>query len=243
MHFAKANSKNEARIEVLDNFCNLPRKKVSLGKSRIYFSNNVTRRRKRNMCKKMGISVTNDLGRYLGFPFLHQGKNGNAFNFVVKKIQGKLARWNTKLLSRAGRLVLVKAAVTPIADYCMQCHALPIKGCNAIDKTIRDFLWGSMEKKRKLHVINWQTVTLRKELGGLGLFQMRYRNLALLAKLYWRLANEHEAPWEKMIVAKYLSLRRLTREGKRIWAAYKKGGLMYVRGPKWTVKNGESISF
>ena len=43
MPFAKANSKNyEARIEVLNNFCNLSRQKVSLGKSLIYFSNNVT---------------------------------------------------------------------------------------------------------------------------------------------------------------------------------------------------------
>ena len=131
-------------------------------------------------------------------------------------------------MSRIGRLILVKVAVTPIVDYYMQCHALPIKVCNAIDKTIRDFLWELTEEKRKLHMVNWQTVTVPKELGGLGLFQMRYRNLALLAKLCWRLANEHEAPWAKMIAAKYLSPRRLTGEGRRIWAACKKGGLMYV---------------
>ena len=48
MPFAKANSKNcEAKIEVLNNFYNLARQKVSLGKSHIYFSNNVTCRRKK----------------------------------------------------------------------------------------------------------------------------------------------------------------------------------------------------
>lgn len=72
MLFTKANSKNcEAIIEVLDNFCNLARQKVSLGKFHIYFSNNVTRRRKRNICRKTGINVTNDLGRYLGSPLFH----------------------------------------------------------------------------------------------------------------------------------------------------------------------------
>lgn len=40
-----------------------------------------------------------------------------------------------------------------------------------------------MEEKRKLHMVNWQTITLPKEMGGLRLFQIRYRNLALLAKL------------------------------------------------------------
>ena len=123
------------------------------------------------------------MGRYLGFPLLYQGTNGNAFNFVAEKIQAKLAGWKTELLSRAGRLVLVKTTATPIADYCMQCHALPIEVCNSIDKKFRDFLWGSTDEKRKLHMVNWQTVTLPKDLVGLGLFQMRQRNQALLAKL------------------------------------------------------------
>ena len=206
MLFTKANSKNcEAIIEVLDNFCNLASQKVSLSKSCIYFANNVSSKRKRNICRKMGINATNNLGRYLGFLVLHQGRNENAFNFIVEKIQGKLVGWKTKLLSRAGRLVLVQAATTPIADYYMQCHALPIKVYNAIDKAIGGFLWGSIKEKIKLHMVNWQTVTLPKELGGLGLFQTRCRNLALLAKLCWRLANELKTPGARMIAAKYVS--------------------------------------
>ena len=86
--------------------------------------------------------------------------------------------------------MLVKSAASPITDYYIQCHALPIKVCNAIDKLIRDFLWGTTEEKRKLHMVNWHGVTLPTDWGGLGLYQMRYRNQALLAKLGWRLANE-----------------------------------------------------
>ena len=143
----------------------------------------------------MGIYETSDLGRYLGFPFLQQGRNGNAFNFVAKKIQAKLAEWKSRLLSRVGRLVLIKAMAAPIADYYMQCHALPIKVYNNIDKKMRDFLWGSTNEKKKMHMVNWQTVTQPKEIGGMGLFQTRHRNQALLAKLCWHLASEHEALW------------------------------------------------
>ena len=126
--FAKANSKNsKAIMDVLDHFYNLAGQKVNKSKSRILFSPNVARRRRRRLCNKMGIYETSDLGRYLGFPLLQQGRNSNAFNFVAKKIQAKLAGWKSRLLSRAGRLVLVKIAVAPIADYYMQCHALPIK--------------------------------------------------------------------------------------------------------------------
>ena len=127
--------------------------------------------------------ATQNLGRYLGFPLLHQGRNGNAFNFVIERIQNKLAGWRSKLLSKAGKLILVKAAASPIADYYMQCHALPIKVCNAVDKLIRNFLWGSSDEKRKIHLVNWHTITLPKDWGGLGLYQMRYRKQALLAKL------------------------------------------------------------
>ena len=69
--FTKANSKNcEAIIDVLDHFCNLVRQKVNKSKSRILFSPNVARRRRRRLCNKMGIYETSDLDRYLGFPFL-----------------------------------------------------------------------------------------------------------------------------------------------------------------------------
>lgn len=90
--FAKAYDKNcEAIMEVLDNFYSLVGQKLNHGKSRIYFSPNVTRRCKRNICKEMGINAINNLDRYLGFPIIHQGRFDNAFNFVLEKFQAKLA--------------------------------------------------------------------------------------------------------------------------------------------------------
>lgn len=120
MLFAKANHKNcDVVIEVLDNFCILAGEKVNLKKSKILFSPNVPRRRKRFICRKMGMNATNNLGRYLGFPILTQGRPGNAYNFIVDRVQNKLAGWRTKLLSRAGKLVLVKFVVALIADSFM----------------------------------------------------------------------------------------------------------------------------
>ena len=128
MLFAKANSKNcDAILEVLDNFCNMAGQKFNVNKSQIFFSPNVFGRKKNTICRKLGMVATQNLGRYLGFPLPHQGRNGDAFNFVIEKVQNKLAGWQSKLLSKAGKLVLVKFAASPIAEYYMQCHALPIK--------------------------------------------------------------------------------------------------------------------
>ena len=217
MLFAKADYKNcEAIIEVLDNFCNLAGQKVNTTKSKIIFSSNVTNRRVRGIYRRLGIAATTNLGKYLGFPIIHQGRVGNAYNFVVNKMQSKLAGWKSKLLSKAGKLVLVKSSATLVAEYYMQCQSLPIKVCNQIDKLIRDFLWGSTEEKRRLHLVRWETVMLPKELGGLGLHNMKDINNALLAKLCWRLACEQEAPWAKMLVAKYLSPSRISKVGRKL---------------------------
>ena len=88
----------------------------------------------------MGILATNNLGKYLGFPIIHRGRVGNTFNFVLDKVQNKLAGWKSRLLSKAGRLVLTKSAVAPIAEYYMQCHSLPAKVCDSVDKMMRDFI-------------------------------------------------------------------------------------------------------
>ena len=49
-----------------------------------------------------------------------------------------------------------------------------------------------------------------------------------------------------MLVAKYLSPSRMSEEGNKlpcstIWATCTKGGLVYVKGLKWSVRNGEKV--
>ena len=60
--------------------------------------------------------------------------------------------------------------------------------------------------------------------------EMQPRNEAYLAKLCWRLANEQEAPWVRMLMSKYFTNLRITEAGRKLpcsrtWAACKKGGL------------------
>lgn len=126
----------------------------------------------------------------------------------------------------------------------MQCVSIPTNLCNSIDKIIKDFLWGSSLEHRKMHLVNWNKVTLPKDLGGLRMIQMKARNLALLAKLYWRLASNLEAPWALMFANKYLTPTRINspevyRPCSWVWATCKEGGGgIFNKGLKWNVKNG-----
>ncbi|KAL5785288.1 hypothetical protein ACOSQ2_007680 [Xanthoceras sorbifolium] len=65
-----------------------------------------------------------------------------------------------------------------------------------------------MEKK-KVHLINWETVGETKQRGGLGIQCMRKANQALLAKASWRLMKDEESLWSKVISCKYIKGRSL----------------------------------
>ena len=105
--------------------------------------------------------------------------------------------------------MLVKAAVTSIPEYIMQCHKLPVKVCEEVNKLARDFLWGSTMDKKKIHHVGWNKVTNPLNLGGLRIFEMKTRNLALLAKLCWQISSSLDMPWAQMLTCKYLTPHRL----------------------------------
>ena len=81
----------------------------------------------------------------------------------------------------------------------MQCVALPLKILQNVDKTSQNFLWGSLDCKRKLHVVVWKKIIKPKNEGGLGLQSAKEKNIALLAKLNWRLHFEKESIWARVL--------------------------------------------
>ena len=76
-------------------------------------------------------------------------------------------------------------------------------------KLIGTFLWGSTSEKRRLHLVGWNKIIRPKEEGGLGIQATKIKNLALLAKLNWRMNQEKESIWAKVILGKYCSVDRM----------------------------------
>ncbi|CAN1188455.1 Putative ribonuclease H protein At1g65750 [Linum perenne] len=77
----------------------------------------------------------------------------------------KLADWKANNLSLAGRVTLASSVLNAIPSFVMQTAFLPALVCEAINKKIRDFIWGSVRGGRKIHNINWDTVCKPKNLG------------------------------------------------------------------------------
>uniref|UniRef100_M1CTG1 Reverse transcriptase n=1 Tax=Solanum tuberosum TaxID=4113 RepID=M1CTG1_SOLTU len=88
-----------------------------------------------------------------------------------------MAGWKTKFLNLAGRTTPAKAVLNSIPTHVMQLHKLPSTVTNRIDKIQRNFIWGTTDVKRKLHlIISWDVVTEDKEAGGLGLQKSKTKN-------------------------------------------------------------------
>lgn len=140
--FAKADRKNYVVVrEVLDTFCSLSGQKVSMEKSRVFFSPNIPCDSQLKISDLLGFRSTPSLGKYLGFPIKHPSVPQD-FNFIIERMQSRLAGWKANLLSLAGRLVLTQSVISTIPNYYMQCVALPPKVIQNVDRISKNFLWG-----------------------------------------------------------------------------------------------------
>ena len=72
---------------------------------------------------------------------------------------------------------------------------------------LRDFLWKDNLDDKKLALIKWDNLCKPKECGGLGIKKPQWQNEALGAKLVWRLYQEHNHKWAKILYYKYLDPR------------------------------------
>ena len=246
--FAKANRKNCLVVkDVLDSFCSFSGKKVSNAKSRVFFSPNVNQDTKTNLCEILEFRYTPTLEKYLGFPVEHSGTRQD-FGIIIERIQSHLTSWIANLLSFTGRLVVTQSVSTTIPNYAMQCVALPSKVLHSVDKLSQEFLWGSTDNKKKLHLVSWKKIAKPKTEGGLSLHAAKAKNVALLAKLNWRLKTETNSLWAKVLNYKYKVAGRVTnahlkpRSCSNIWSVIRKGEAMFNRGSKWVVSRDSHLS-
>ena len=99
---------------------------------------------------------------------------------VVERFRKKLAGWKSKLLSRGGRLTLLKSSLWSLPIYFMSLFTIPVSIAHSLEKIMRDFLWSNSPKG--LHWVNWGDVCRPKHQGGLGIRPLRDMNEALKSK-------------------------------------------------------------
>lgn len=119
------------------------RLRLSEAKTIMWFLKNVDADNRSHIQRCSPCSVTNDLGRYLGVPIIHGRVTKQTYYKLVEKVKARLNGWTASTLSMAGRVTLIKPALTVIPWYTMQTTKIPLAILNEVERLCSNFLWGA----------------------------------------------------------------------------------------------------
>ena len=101
---------------------------------------------------------------------------------MLEKVDARLGSWQAHMLSRGGRLVVVKAVLSTIPTYFMSVFRMPVGVRRRLERAIRSFFWHTTKAARGGALVTWSTVCRPVTHGSLGVRHLEHTNTALLSK-------------------------------------------------------------
>lgn len=102
---------------------------------------------------------------------------------IKDRISKRLSSWMDKLVSWAGREVLVKVVSQAIPTYAMSIFKFPKDFCKSLQSIINRFWWGNDPRSRKIRWVRSSRLC-DKEDGGLAFCDFAAFSDALLASSF-----------------------------------------------------------
>ena len=124
---------------------------INRTKTTLFFSKAIVKEKKRKILNFLRVSEIKEYEKYLGLLAVVGREKKASLNYIKERVWTKLQGWKEKLLSQAGREVLLKAVVQAIPNFAMSCFMLPLGLCNDIETLIRKFWWGECGGQRRIH--------------------------------------------------------------------------------------------
>ena len=124
---------------VLHIYENASSQQLNQAKTSLFFNSNTQKEIQEEIKNKFGTQVIKQHEKYLGLLSLAGWNKMSTFNGIKEKLGKKLARWKEKLLSKAGKEVLIKVVAQAIPTYTMSCFMMPDSLCDDLTSMIRNF--------------------------------------------------------------------------------------------------------
>uniref|UniRef100_A0A2N9HAL6 Reverse transcriptase domain-containing protein n=1 Tax=Fagus sylvatica TaxID=28930 RepID=A0A2N9HAL6_FAGSY len=164
-----------------------------------------------------------------------------------EKVWIRIHGWKEKLLSQAGREILIKTVAQSMPTYTMNCFLLPKRICSELQSIVRQFWWGQKGGERKINWLAWKKMCRSKFQGGMGFRDLEAFNLTLLAKQGWWLIHDLTSLFTAVFKAKYFPtgsfLQAKVRPGySYAWRSIAAARPVLEAGSKWRIGDGRNIS-
>jgi hypothetical protein len=131
--------------------------------------------------------------RYLGVPLSIRKLKRSDEQPLIDKIAARIPKWKGNLLNAAGRSALVKATLSAVPTHMSIALGLSPWAIDSIDKLRRAFIWcGSQTVAGGKCKVAWETVCRPRELGGLGVSDLRRAGVALRVRWEWQVRTEDQ---------------------------------------------------
>lgn len=91
------------------------------------------------------LQVVSQHEKYLGLPSMVGRKKLNFFNSIKLKVLSKISNWQSRMFSKGGKEVLIKAVAQAVPAYAMSVFKLPVGLCEDIQRAIARFWWRSKQ--------------------------------------------------------------------------------------------------
>ena len=236
----------EALLQLLSVYEHASGQKVNGGKTALFFSKNTPQGCQDIILHLFGTSATTQFEKYLGLPPVIGRAKKRTFNELKDRVWRRLQGWKEKLLSQAGREILIKAVIQAIPTYAMSCFKLPPGLCSEISSMVMKFWWGQRGMERKVHWLSKQQLSRAKDRGGMGFRDLNLFNKALLARQGWRLVQYPNSLVSRVLKAKYYpnqSFLEASVQGNPsfVWRSICDSKQVLIDGLIWRVGNGENI--
>lgn len=219
---------------------------INKDKSAIMFSLNTRRSERDAVMQELEIVKETMDERYLGLPVFVGRSKTKVFSNLKERIWARIQGWKEKMMSRAGKEILIKAVAKAIPTFTMGCFDITKEICDQISTMICKYWWSNQEKENKMHWIRWGKLTEPNGKGGLGFRDIHTFNMAMLAKQCWRFVQDPNSLCAQILGAKYFPNSDILSATtcynvSYTWRSILKGLEVLKRGIIWRVGDGRRI--
>ena len=201
----------------------------------------------------MGMEAVHDWDSfsYLGAPIFKKGAKAIHWTPIIDKMKKRIQNWGTNWLNPAGKTILLKSVLMSMPVYQTSILLAPTSILKKMESLIKKFLWeGGKGNTHRLHLVSWNKIQKPYKEGGLQVRDLANQNLAMGAKILWRLIAGKESWCSKVLRKKYFSGERLRcldrpilrKSGSSIYKLCLKALPSFKPNLYWIPGNGKKIN-